>query len=251
MKLSYRDKVIFICAIVAIILVAGFFLFIKPKYDEMTVAKSYLQSKETEKKQIEDKINTITTLVEQVKASADEIGKIQDRFFVYQDPYLTEQVIYDIVEEVGLEVTGMSTPYIEGDNVENYVVDIENIRTYDLLMQGDLYDELPQEVIDVYNKAPGTAEISQEIGVTRLSIAYKDGVELEKVIQAMDVFAEDERTVRVLEYSRNYDNNSNTADIDGELNLELYHIFPLNVDKVKEETDKVEIVPVGEEAAAS
>ncbi|MBQ8780844.1 MAG: hypothetical protein IJZ72_04150 [Oscillospiraceae bacterium] len=249
MKLSYRDKVIFICAIVAIILVAGFFLFIKPKYDEMTVAKSYLQDKESEKAKIEEKIGTLSDLVEQVKETAKTVDEIQERFFVYQDPYLTEQVIYDIIEETGLEVMGMTTPYVVPGEVENYTISIENIETYELLMQGDLYNELPQEVQDVYNKASGTAIVNQVVGITELDINYKDDAELEKVVQLMDAFAEDDRTVRVKNYYRTYDVDSTVDKIQGTINLELYHIFPLNVEKVMEETDEVEIVPA-EQAAA-
>ena len=77
MKLSYRDKVIFICAIVFLVLIAGFFLFIKPKYEEMVSAKTYLTSKEAEKAEIEGKINTLTTLVEQVKATAEAVEEQQ------------------------------------------------------------------------------------------------------------------------------------------------------------------------------
>ena len=63
MKLSYRDKVIFVAAIVIIIIIAGIFLFIKPKFEEMNYAKAALQAKETEQAGVEAKINTLPDIV--------------------------------------------------------------------------------------------------------------------------------------------------------------------------------------------
>lgn len=94
MKLSYRDKVIFICAIVVIILIAGFFLFIKPKYNSMNLAKSSLEIKQSEKADVEAKINTLPELVEQLKASADGVNDVQSYFFsaVNEDDKITVDV---------------------------------------------------------------------------------------------------------------------------------------------------------------
>ncbi|MDE7289774.1 MAG: hypothetical protein K2N71_09800, partial [Oscillospiraceae bacterium] len=90
MKLSYRDKVIFIVVIVIIILVAGFFLFIQPKFKEIEGAKYNLETKQQEKVELETKIASLSTIIDEIKAAADEIGEKQEIFLAEQDPYLNE-----------------------------------------------------------------------------------------------------------------------------------------------------------------
>ena len=250
MKLSYRDKVIFICAIVIIILVAGFFLFIKPKYDEMTVAKSYLADKETEKAGIEERINTLPQLVESIKEVAKTVEEPQKRFVMYQDPYLNEQLVYEVLEANDVEITSMNTQYLIADQASGYVVNNKNITTYDFLMQGDLYEELPEDVRNHYNNLGYQIGEVFQLGMTSMDVVYKDDVDLANVIAFLDDMAEDERTIRVNTFTKNFDTKDNEDGTGGTLNVQIYHLFPLNVEKVLEETDQVEIVPVAEEAAA-
>ena len=86
MKLSYRDKVIFVAAIVIIIIVAGIFVFIKPKFEEMNYAKSALQAKQSEQADVEAKINTLPDIVAALKSAAQDVGEIQEYFMPEQDP---------------------------------------------------------------------------------------------------------------------------------------------------------------------
>ena len=248
MKLSYRDKVIFICAIVILILVAGFFLFIRPKYDEMVIAKDYLASKEEEKAGIEERINTLTGLVEQTKEVAKSIEEEQKRFVLHQDPYLMEQLIYEVAEACDLEVFSMNTEYISPSSVVEYVVGDKNVTSYDLLMEGDLYDEIPEKIRNHYNGIGARRGESVTIGVTSMTIGYNDDLEYTSVMNFLDTIAEDERTIRVTSLSGSNDNEGDT-ETTGEIPVQIYSIFPLNVEKVMEETDQVEIVPV-EEAPA-
>ena len=52
LKLSYRDKVIFIVVMVILVIVAGFFLFIKPKFEKVNLAKDTLASKRSEERRV-------------------------------------------------------------------------------------------------------------------------------------------------------------------------------------------------------
>lgn len=267
MKLSYRDKVIFICAIVVIILIAGFFLFIKPKYNSMNLAKSSLEIKQSEKADVEAKINTLPELVEQLKASADGVKEVQSYFFsavneddkitvdvngketeVYkfeQSPYQYEQVIHDMLDSAGVEVRSISTAYTVGNQVSEYMVADKNLYSYDLLMQADLYNELPQSVYDLYNKAEAETGDSVIIGVTNITIGYVDSFALTKLFKFVDSVADDERTMSILAVSSGEETEGST-ETEGSIDMVLYSIMPLNVDKIMEENDTVEIVPVEE-----
>ena len=249
MKLSYRDKVIFICAIVIVILVAGFFLFIKPKYQEMTSAKSRLESKEAEKVEVQAKIDTLTPLVDQLKATAEEVQAMQERFLPEQDPYLNEQFIYEILDQNNVEVLSLSTTYTTAEALEEYIVYPSNVVAYDLLVQGDLYNELPEEVYNAYNDIdyPDPANIT--IGITNVNITYADDYDLTNVYKFIDTVAEDERIFRVLNVYQVAEDPSKPV-YESQMTVQIYSIYPLNIEKIMEETDEVEIVAVTEEAAA-
>ena len=252
MKLSYRDKVIFICAIVIVILVAGFFLFIKPKYQEMTSAKSKLESKETEKVEVQAKIDTLTPLVDQLKATAEEVKEMQERFLPEQDPYLNEQFIYDILNQNGVEVRSLTTTYTTADELEDYVVYPSNVVAYDLLMQGDLYSELPEEVYNLYNDVDYPDPENITIGITDVVVTYLDDFDLTNVYKFIDAVAEDDRTFHVLDILQVADEGD--VEYESTMTVRIYSIYPLNIEKIMEETDEVEIVAVPaegtEEAAA-
>lgn len=256
MKLSYRDKVIFICAIVVIVLVAGFFLFIKPKYEEMNTAKAQLESKQAEWDDIEAKINTLPDLVTQLKALAEQVEDVQKPFFDDVDengkqiePYQNEQIIKEMLDSCNVEVTSLNTTYTVGASVNEYMVDVKNIHSYDLLMQADLYNELPQEVYDHYNNIRAGSGANVIIGVTEITIGYKDSFDLENLFKFIDLIGEDERTMSVLSVSSSEQSNTGETETGGTINMKMYSLFKLNTEKVAEESDQVEIVPVEETPA--
>ena len=127
MKLSYRDKVIFICVIVIVIIIAGFFLFIKPKYQEMNVAYANLEAKQTEKEEVQAKIDTLPGLVENLKTIAKDIEETQEFFLADQEPYLNEQFVMEMLEGCGVTVESMSTTYTQGNNIVEYMVYPKNV----------------------------------------------------------------------------------------------------------------------------
>ena len=256
MKLSYRDKVIFICAIVVIILVAGFFLFIKPKFEEKDQAKAQLEVKQAEWADIEAKINTLPDLVDQLKDLAEQVKDIQEPFFSDVDengkqvaPYQNEQLIKEMLDKCKIEVTSMNTTYTVSSAFNEYMVPVKNVHSYDLLMQADLYNELPQEVYDNYNKVYEGSGSNIILGVTDMTIGYKDTYELEKLFEFIDDIAEDERTMSILSVSsaEKDDGENETA---GSINMRMYSLYKLNTDKVSEESGQIDTVPVEETPAA-
>jgi hypothetical protein len=250
MKLSYRDKVIFICAIVVIILVAGFFLFIKPKFEEMNSAKLKLASKQSEQADVQAKIDTLPQLVEALKTSAGEIEELQENFLTQQDPYLNEQFVHEILDSSNVEVLSMNTTYTSGGALSEYIVTPSNINTYDLMMNADLYGELPQEYYDAYNKTAAASGSSVTIGVTDVTIGYRDTYTLSSILKFADTVADYGKTMRITTLSKPEapDDAAASNENDGSLTFRLYSIFPLNVDKVMEESDTVEITAVTDSA---
>lgn len=248
MKLSYRDKVIFVCAIVAIIIVAGVFLFIKPKFEEMNDAKSLLQSKQTEQADLQAKIDTFPQLVETLKSTAGDVEEIQSYFLTEQDPYLNEQFIHEILDKNNVEILSMETAYTVAGSLAEYVVVPSNVTACDLLVSGDLYNELPQEVYDVYNDTVVEKGDSVVIGITDMNVTYNDTYELSSILKFVDEIADYGKTMNVAAVSKPNKSNSVENKANGSIELRLYSIYPLNVEKVMEEADEIQIVPVEETA---
>lgn len=236
MKLSYRDKVIFVAAIVIIIVVAGIFLFIKPKFESMNYAKLALDSKKSEEADVKAKIDTLSDIIASLKTTAQDVGEVQEYFLETQDPYLNEQYVREIL---GNNVTtlSMSTQYTEADDLEEYVVNPANVVSYDLRMNSDLYNELPQEVYDNYNKAAKREGSSIVIGVTSMSVGYRDKVDYSGIYKFIDAVKDAGKTVIVTEFARGED-EQNETQLESSINLKLYSISYLNVDKVMEESDE-------------
>lgn len=255
MKLSYRDKVIFIVVIVIIILVAGFFLFIQPKFKEVESAKYNLEAKQQEKVEIETKIATLPEIIDNIKAVADEIGEKQEIFLPEQDPYLNETYIREALTAERLDVKSMNTTYTTAGAINRYTVDPANILAYDNKISADLYNELPQEVYDVYNNVAPESFPSTIIGITTVTIGFDGGTDpVENANKAIDRIANDEKTI-ILNTISTEDKASGETDEDSEVTatITLYSIFPLNVEQVKQESTEIqpiETVTENEEPAA-
>lgn len=236
MKLSYRDKVIFVAAIVIVILVAGIFLFIKPKFESMNYAKLALDAKKSEEADVKAKIDTLSDIIASLKTTAQDVGEVQEYFLETQDPYLNEQYVREIL---GNNVTtlSMNTQYTEADDLEEYVVNPANVVSYDLRMNSDLYNELPQEVYDNYNKVAKREGSSIVIGVTTMSVGYRDKVDYSGIYKFIDAVKDAGKTVIVTEFARGED-EQNATQLESSINLKLYSISYLNVDKVMEESDE-------------
>lgn len=244
MKLSYRDKVIFIVAIVIIIIVAGIFLFIKPKFEEISSAQYALEQKQTERDEIDAKIATLPIIIEDIKKIAKEIGEKQPLFLEEQDPYLNETYIREALSNV--EIIRMDTQYTAAANLGRYVVNPAHILTYDNKMSADLYKELPQEVWDRYNGVQRPAYPGVIIGTTNMSFTIKSDLELRDAYAVMDRLAEDEKaiilnTVSADSVDPNAPRTGEDAVTDREViyDITMYSVFPLNVEQVLQETDEI------------
>lgn len=237
MKLSYRDKVIFIAAIVIVIIVAGIFLFIKPKFEEMNYAKNALTAKQEEQAQVEAKINTLPDIIASLKSSAQTVEEIQEYFMIEQDPYLNEQYVREIL---GNNVTtlSMTTQYTVADALREYVVNPQNVAGCEMFINSDLYNELPQEIYDVYNKAGKRVGATCTLGVTSMTIGYKDKKDYSGLYKFIDAVKDNGKTVIITEFSKADMSTSTETEVEGNINLKIYSIYPLNVEKVMEESDE-------------
>lgn len=253
MKLSYRDKVIFIVVIVIIILVAGFFVFIQPKFKDVESAKYNLETKQQEKVDIETKIATLDSIIEKIKATADEIGEKQEIFLAEQDPYLNENYIRESLQAEGLDIKSMNTAYTTANAINWYAVRAKNILAYDNKINADLYNELPQEVYDAYNNVSPEVYPNTTIGVTTVTVSIDGGTNpIDVANKAMNKIAEDEKTIilNTIEAGMAEDSSEGeAAESEVNVTITMYSIFPLNVEQVKQESTEIQPIEASETPA--
>lgn len=242
MKLSYRDKVIFIVAIIIIILVAGFFLLIKPKFEEIEEAQNRYEAKVAEREAVDAKIGTLPVIVANLKEAAKAVGEEQEIFFPEQDPYLNENYIREAITNERVEITSMNTTYTSASAISKYTVNPAHILAYENKINTDLYNELPQEVYDEFNEVPAPQYPSSVIGITNMTFEYVSE-DINVDYKVIDRIAGDEKAI-VLNTISSTTEESDDSDEERKVtcNITIYSIFPLNVEQVLQESDEVAVV---------
>lgn len=123
MKLNYRDKIILGALLAFVILLAGFFLLIKPKYTDIKDDSDSLTKVQQEKQEVDDKIAEIKPLKEKIKKTYDETTALTDDFVEYNDMFNTrkvDQYMQNFAEENEVKVLSLQVREIGTTNLDYY-----------------------------------------------------------------------------------------------------------------------------------
>lgn len=194
MKLSQRDKVIFLAVVAFLTILLGGVLFVKPKYQEMKDTEVTLQEKRNEKTATDDKIGTLESKKDELKNAIKDVEEIQEMFIPHMETFEVEPFLFEIISESDIEITATEYKLMEAKELANYVYQ-KNACAYPMRMDADLNGELPQEVIDAYNQVKVVAPKGVEIGLTTAQVSFKGP--FEDIEAALDNFASQEKTVIV------------------------------------------------------
>ncbi|MGN0666742.1 MAG: hypothetical protein ACI4KF_09480 [Huintestinicola sp.] len=239
MKLSYRDKVIIIIATVLVVLIAGFFAFLKPQYGNLQTSKAQLTAKQSEQATIQAKIDTLTSLEETLKTIIKDVEELQ-KDFVSEKEYGTTYAVGEYLTELLAEtdLTVVSTTYTTMSSVplSAYYYELEPV-AYQLKMDSDINNELPPEVGYVFNNTYPSAPQDVMVCGTTVTIAYECSPDITEVLKALNIISEHDKTIYLttasskIEYSE--EDGGGEAKGEGELVIEVYEIYPMDVDSVK------------------
>lgn len=194
MKLSQRDKVIFLAVVAFLTILLGGVLFVKPKYEEMKSTEVTLEEKRNEKTATEDKIGTLESKKDELKKAVKDVEELQEMFIPHMETFEVEPFLFDIISESDIEIKATEYELMTAKELQNYVYQ-KNAVAYPMRMDADLNGELPQEVIDAYNQVKATAPAGVKVGLTTASISFKGP--FEDIEAALDNFASQEKTVIV------------------------------------------------------
>lgn len=245
MKLSYRDKVIFIVVIVLIVLAVGFFVFVKAKIQESKDIQANLEIKQEELDEVHAKIDTLEPLKAELKESVKEVNTLQGPFLDEQAEFEADQYIYNLLKDIpGIEFHSMElTGEQEGDLSAYFYY--RNSLAYDLKMNADLSGvSLPQEVYDKYYSTQPEPPETSRIAVDELVITM--GVQMDEdgspdwdaIMQIFDTIAEHDKTIYLKGFSASEgesDSNDPNAVLMGEIELtvDIYSVYHMDTTKVE------------------
>lgn len=123
MKLNYRDKIILGALLAFVILLAGFFLLIKPKYTEIKSDKVALTKAEQERDDIDAKISQIPGLQSDIKQTYDDTTKLTNDFVAYNDMYnarKVDQYMQHFAEDAEVKIMSLSASDIGSGSINYY-----------------------------------------------------------------------------------------------------------------------------------
>ncbi|MBP3267119.1 MAG: hypothetical protein J6M07_02190 [Ruminococcus sp.] len=255
MKLSRRDRIIFIVGIVIIILVVGGLLAVKPKYEESQASQERLIAKETERDQLQQKIDTLPGLKAQLEKDVDSVLTKQQLFLEekdYEESYEISMYLMDLLAESDLEVISTSLKDVEGMNLEPYVVHT-NTAVYDLKAYSDIAHQLPDYFYYAYENNWPANPPAKAVATSQVTIGYRTELEnFEGIYNAIDMIAECDKAIYLDTIGAELvtsDSLTSTEEvepdqpyIEGEMVITVYELTYMN----KDDIDKV-TVPAAEE----
>lgn len=225
MKLSQRDKVIFLAVVAFLIILLGGVLFVKPKFQEKQSTQITLQSKRDEKQSVEDKIGTLDSKKEELKNSVKDVEKLQERFVPHMETFEVEPMLFEIIKQSNIKITASEYDLMTAQELQNYVYEKYAV-AYPMRMDADLNGELPQEVIDKYNDVKVTAPEGVEIGLTKASISFAGP--FEDLLAALDNIAAEDKTFIVTglegKSSDAKETSTEAKEPEGILTIYVFHI---------------------------
>ena len=241
MKLSYRDKVIFVVVIVLVVLAIGFFVFVKAKIQESQDVKANLAVKEQELQEVHDKIDTLPGLKTQLKDTIKEVDTLQKNFLDEELNFQADQYLYALLSDIPgiVKFNSMKISGEDSGELNAYFYD-RNAVSYDIKMNADLTgDSLPQPVYDDYYDTwpsePSEAVVQlSEVEVTFSVSADSDGSpDWDSILASFDKIAEHDKNIYLKSFSagKSEGGEGEAALSSVVLTIDLFNIYHMDTSK--------------------
>jgi hypothetical protein len=236
MKLTYRDKVIAIVLTVVLLIAAGAIFLIKPKIEEFQSAEIALDAKKQEQQTVQSKIDTLAMVQANVIRSLDAIQKYQEPFYEEMSDYELEQLFHEYCNEGEFEIKTLTMNVSPYELVAYQYQPEIGILAYDMKIHGDIYNELPQEVMDIYNDALLNEKPFVEVGAMVIEAEMDNMTYWNEVTPLADLLEGLDRTIIVRSIAKGADADP-SKDKPGTSNFQIiiFNIKPMDVETIIEE----------------
>lgn len=148
MKLNYRDKIILAIVLAIAILLAGFFVLIKPKTQDIKSHKATLSERQDKKAEIERDIAKIEPLKEKIHETYVETNKLAEIFVPLSDinhPLLLDEYMQKFADENNVEIKTLELASPKVGALKYYYLPYEDIGV-DLRSAADVNGDLQKQV---------------------------------------------------------------------------------------------------------
>ena len=258
MKLSRRDKIIFLILVVAAVFVAGGLLLIKPQYENMEAAQARLAAKEQERDELQAKIDRLPGLEQQLKEDVNRVSETQKAFLnerEYNEAHKISMYIKDVLtkDNPALEVMSINFTDSTATNLDQYTA-YETNANYDMKFNADIAHQMGDEEYWMHEDNYPANLPSATVGGTVVTMGYRcPPEEYETVYNMMDAVAKNKENIYLNTISAEYKEAAeDTAQaqpatpaapgeeeeesfIEGEIVITVYEVYymdPADVDKV-------------------
>lgn len=164
MKLNYRDLVILGVLLALAILIAGFFLLIKPKNEEIKTNKTELAKLEADKAEVDDKIAEIDPLKQSITDVCNDTNKLTE-VFVNPDDIMNarqiDQYMQHFAEDCKVKVMNLSTNDL-GTGTLSYYYFTPTFLAEDQISQFDLNGDAQSAINELRRESDAISARTQE-----------------------------------------------------------------------------------------
>ncbi len=196
MKLNYRDKVILGVLLALVLLIAGFFLLIKPKNEDIKSDKAALADLQKQRDEVDGKIAEIPGIKDDITKAYNEASELAGDFVDYNSIYnarKVDQYMQKFAEENKVKVSTLAAGDLATGTLEYYYF-TPTIIGEDLLTQSDINGSQQSQIND--RKAESNA-LSERTAETVLNAQYTINVtgEKEDIWNYMKALEEQKETI--------------------------------------------------------
>lgn len=215
MKLTYRDRVILLVVIALVILVGGFALLIKPRYDDIQKNKKTLDTVQAEWDGYDAKIQEIPQLRDKITEVYNDSKALSDDFYTeYMQPHELDQFMQEIVDKCNLRIAGLEVGTASNASFEYYyhTPTIPAVAIFDL---ADINGEYSLELAKTLEEsAVISARNVEEVLVQQYGISFKSTKE--NLYKFMEEINKLDKSI-VIQSVNITDTNYGTNPVTGEL----------------------------------
>jgi len=206
-EMSYRDKMILIIISIVVVLAAGFFALIKPKYQTLVADKATYEATKADADDVQRKMEEIPVLQSTIKDTYNAaksvaamfvntaFGEENDTLIVDNAQYHLGQYIQPALDESKLKVTSLEiTPPVA--QVVDYYYYTPNAVTYSLLEAADVNGNYEAKVNDALEVESILSERqTAEVMVSNMSISASG--KREDIMTFIDKMKEDQNAIAI------------------------------------------------------
>ena len=227
MKLSYREKIILIVFVVAITLVAGFFIVIKPAIAANAQYKVDLTAKQTQQAEIDKKIADAEGLKDKIIKAYNDTKDISAFFLPEMDTYQVDQYLSPYCAKNNVTIKSLELELATPEQATAYSYELYDV-LYSLKDIADINAEVPKPVDATTQPAETTAvtaapaPISPDtLAVTNVTIGISGTVE--DVLKFADDIKAINKSVIITSISGDGETEEGKAP-EGEITIKIFSI---------------------------